>query len=62
MAITLFISGVVFFIIAFIFSNWVEKHKQNITQGFLGEILAIVLVIEWLCFILGLYLSDIIRK
>lgn len=53
--------GIVFLIIPAIFSRWVEKHEENITTISNG-ILGIVLIIEWFSFLLGFFLSDIIRK
>lgn len=58
----IFVLAVVFFIIAYIFQEWIEKHTENTTQGFLGQILAIVYLIEWLCFGLGLLLLNYIKK
>lgn len=55
-SITLGIVAVIFFVVSLAFSVWVERKHGIRDWG--GEILAIVLVLLWCAFMLGVWLGD----
>ena len=53
--------GIIFFIIGYVFNIWIEKNKHKEHPDFSGERFALIVVLQWACFLAGLYLADAIR-
>jgi uncharacterized membrane protein YoaK (UPF0700 family) len=53
----IFILAIVFIVIAVALGEWIQKKGQNLSKSFIGEIIALILFLEWFCFLLGTWLK-----
>ena len=57
----IFIVAVSFIAVALIFENYFGKKSKKGDFRFSGEMVGLILILEWVCFLLGLFLADSIR-
>jgi uncharacterized protein YqhQ len=43
----IFILAIVFIVIAVALGEWIQKKGQNLSKSFIGEIIALILFLEW---------------
>ncbi len=57
----IFIVAISFIAIALIFENYFDKKIKKGKFQFSSEMVGLILILEWACFLLGLFLADSIR-
>ncbi len=59
----LILISVVFLVNSFLFGFWLEKNHEKLkTKGFQANLIGILMILQWLCFIAGMFLYTTIRN
>ncbi len=59
----LILISVVFLVNSFLFGLWLEKNHEKLkTKGFQANLIGILMILQWLCFIAGMFLYTTIRN
>jgi hypothetical protein len=59
----LILISVVFLVNSFLFGFWLEKNQEKLkTKGFQANLIGILMILQWLCFIAGMFLYTTIRN